>query len=209
MRAHLLKLEFIALFAITPILVAFFLPPKFMFIALFIITVFSLFLLNKTPNFNWKSLIKQKRKLKLNFFMLYAVGCLALFSLITFLFIPKSFFALPQNMPILWLIIMLAYPIVSVLPQELIFRPLFFIRYASILPIGNGIIILNAGAFSLVHLMYWNWIALIVTFAGGVGFAHFYKKYRNFLDIVILHAIGGCIIFTTGAGRFFYSGAAQ
>jgi membrane protease YdiL (CAAX protease family) len=209
MSASQLKFEFIVLFAITPILVALFLPPKFVFIALFAIALFSLFLLNKTPDFNWRSLIQKRRKLKINFFMFYAVGCLALFSLITFLFIPKSLFVLPQNMPILWLIIMLAYPIASVLPQELIFRPLFFSRYASILPIGNRITILNAGAFSLVHLMYWNWIALVVTFIGGLVLAHFYNKHRNFLDIVILHAIGGCIIFTTGAGRFFYSGAIQ
>ena len=121
----------------------------------------------------------------------------------------ENIFYLPINSPRLWIFIMIAYPIVSVVPQELIYRPLFFVRYESILPSGRSLVLLNAICFCLIHLFYWNFVALFLTFVAGIIFSQIYNENRNFLEVVLYHSVGGCIIFTTGLGQYFYSGAIQ
>jgi hypothetical protein len=58
----------------------------------------------------------------------------------------------------------------------------------------------------LAHLMFWNGVALALTAAGSVIFARAYLG-RGFLQAVLLHAVAGGIIFTSGLGVFFYHGA--
>jgi membrane protease YdiL (CAAX protease family) len=99
------------------------------------------------------------------------------------------------------------YPWFSALPQEIVYRPLFFRRYAAILPAGvwPGIV-LNAALFSLAHLMYWSWIVAAMTFTGGLAFAWAYRAARSFPMAVLLHAVAGWIVFGAGLGVYFYSG---
>ena len=107
--------------------------------------------------------------------------------------------------PIIW-VIALFYPVVSALPQELVFRPLFFRRYGDLLPQGDAALVLNAGAFSLAHLMYWSWVVAVMTFAGGLLFAWSYERRGNFPEAVILHSVAGIALFAVGMGVYFYSG---
>nr|WP_246831504.1 CPBP family intramembrane glutamic endopeptidase [Thioclava sp. L04-15] len=102
---------------------------------------------------------------------------------------------------------MLFYPLLSALPQEVVFRSLFFRRYGRILPGSKRAITLNAILFSLAHLLYWNWIVALITFVGGVIFAWAYSVRRSFPLAVILHAIAGNVLFTVGAGVLFFSGS--
>ena len=53
-------------------------------------------------------------------------------------------------------VIWLLYPLISALPQELIFRPLFFHRFGSLFPDRGTAIAVNAAVFSFAHLMYWS-----------------------------------------------------
>ena len=58
------------------------------------------------------------------------------------------------------MMIAIGYPLVSALPQELVFRVLFFRRYArhSATVAVRRLLVLNAAVFSYAHLMYWSWI---------------------------------------------------
>ena len=47
-----------------------------------------------------------------------------------------------------------------------------------------------------------------MTAAGGWLFARDYARHRSLTLVCLEHAAYGCVIFTVGLGRFFYSGAA-
>ena len=108
--------------------------------------------------------------------------------------------------PGLWLAIMVLYPFLSALPQELIFRALFFRRYRALFPSERAAVAVNGLVFALAHLMFWNWVAVALCIAGGVIFAVGYLGRGGFLQAVVLHAICGAIVFTSGLGIFFYHG---
>ena len=66
--------------------------------------------------------------------------------------------------------------------------------------------------FSLAHLFYWNWVAVGLTFAGGLVFAWAYlhadERGHSFGFAWALHSVAGQIIFPSGLGTFFYHGMA-
>jgi uncharacterized protein len=117
--------------------------------------------------------------------------------------------SLPRRAPELWLMIMALYPLLSALPQELVFRPLFFRRYGDRFPGGSIALLANGALFGLAHLMFWNWPAVLLSTADGPIFAHAYARRGSFPLAVVLHAICGAIIFTSGLGTFFYHGAVR
>src|SRR5699024_2457572 len=47
---------------------------------------------------------------------------------------PEQFLAFPSEQPVLWGVVMGLYPILSALPQEIIYRGFFFKRYGDYLP---------------------------------------------------------------------------
>ena len=120
---------------------------------------------------------------------------------------PWRLLQMPLDVPGLWLRIMLLYPLLSALPQELIFRALYFERYGGLFPNGTVALAINAGVFALAHLFYANWVALSLTFAGGLAFAWAYRRLRSFPLAFVLHMLGGQLVFTSGLGWFFYHGA--
>jgi CAAX protease family protein len=124
----------------------------------------------------------------------------------TWLLFPRNLFLLPQRAPALWLMIMLLYPLVSALPQELIFRPLFFRRYGALFPGRQVALAVNALAFSGAHLMYAHPLVLGMTLVGGYVFGWLYLVRGSFPAAVLAHAIAGQAIFTSGLGVLFYSG---
>ena len=65
----------------------------------------------------------------------------------------------------------------------------------------------SAFVFALAHLVFWNWVALVLTFVGGGIFAAAYLGRGGFALAVVLHAVAGAILFTSGLGGFFYHGA--
>ena len=72
------------------------------------------------------------------------------------------------------------YPLLSALPQELVFRPLFFRRYGHLFPDGRIALLANGALFGLAHLMFWNWPAVLLSTAGGLIFAHAYARRGSF-----------------------------
>jgi membrane protease YdiL (CAAX protease family) len=120
---------------------------------------------------------------------------------------PSEFLDLPRHHAALWLAIMLLYPLLSVWPQEVIFRRFFFARYQAIF--GNaGLVAASALAFGFAHIIFVNWVAVSLTLAGGAIFAADYARYRRLGLACLEHSLYGCLIFTIGLGRYFYTGAA-
>ena len=67
----------------------------------------------------------------------------------------------------------------------------------------------NGACFGLAHLFLMNWLAVVLSGIGGVVFAYAYHLRQSFLLACLLHVLAGQILFTTGAGIFFYHGAVE
>src|SRR5262249_51635233 len=127
---------------------------------------------------------------------------------LTWYFMPESFLQLPGQVPLLWIAIMFLYPLLSVWPQEMIYRAFLYNRYAPLFGQQWGFVAASAFAFGYVHMIFLNWIAIAMTAFGGFLFARDYARHKSLLLVCLEHALYGCLIFTVGLGRFFYSGAA-
>ncbi|RXJ49728.1 CPBP family intramembrane glutamic endopeptidase [Gelidibacter gilvus] len=103
--------------------------------------------------------------------------------------------------PKLWVVILFAYAMFSVYPQELIYRTLYFQRYGSLFKSRWLFIFVNAIVFSLGHIFYRNPLVMLMTFLGGILFALTYQKTESTLLVSIEHAIYGCWLFTVGMGQ--------
>jgi len=126
--------------------------------------------------------------------------------------------------------VMLLYPPLSALPQEIIFRSYFFCRFRSLfitddphpspLPdreraakgkaqAGEGVLIVaSALAFGWVHIVLQNWVAVAFSFAGGLLFGDTYQRTHSLAATCLEHALYGCTLFTFGLGFYFYHGMA-
>lgn len=204
-----LRAEFILFFLIAPVLIAILLPPTAMFPALFTLTAIGLALLNGTEGFDWRDLFVGLDQLYVVELFAFAGGMLILCLAVVYTAAPEAAFALLRTEPLMMLVIALFYPLLSALPQELVFRPLYFRRYGAVLPDGRTNIVLNAALFSFAHLMYWSWTVALMTFAGGLVFAWAYEIRRSFALAVVLHSVAGVVIFAVGLGIYFYSGNVQ
>ena len=129
-------------------------------------------------------------------------------SIVTYAVLPDKFLAFPASRPLVWLIIMLLYPILLALPQELLFRCSFFQRYRGLFKDKPArLIVLNALSFGLAHLFYGNWVAPVLSFFGGMLFAWRYHVSQSLFTVGLEHALWGNFLFTIGIGWYFYSGA--
>jgi membrane protease YdiL (CAAX protease family) len=117
-------------------------------------------------------------------------------------------FALVRQRPLLWIAIMVLYPIVSVYPQELIYRAFLFQRYAPLFASPAMMVAASAVAFSFAHVLFRPpWVAMSTCLVGGVIFAAHYDASRSLAVVCVEHAVFGQLIFTVGLGRFFYHAA--
>lgn len=121
--------------------------------------------------------------------------------------IPELFLAFPREKPVLWVLVLLLYPFIAVLPQEFIFRCFFFHRYAKLFPNNTALIVINGLSFSLFHLFYGNIYAPTLSFFGGLLFAWRYSKSSSLLLVAVEHSLWGNLLYTIGFGWYFYSGS--
>lgn len=131
----------------------------------------------------------------------------ALLALCTWWLRPDLFLRLPLEQPRLWTMVMLAYPLLSVYPQEIIFRTFLFHRYAPLFASERSLVAASALSFGLAHLFFANWIAPVLSTAGGWLFARTYARSRSTLLASVEHGLWGDVIFTIGLGWYFYGGA--
>ena len=201
-----LWLEWGVLYLALPLQIAVVLPPGSMFPALFAGTALGLWLLQRTAGFRWRDLAGGRLDRAAVAAFAAATFAVALAVAMATTGDPLRF---AMARPGFLLLILICYPILSALPQELVFRVLWFRRFAAILPGGWPGIVLNAAGFSLAHLMYWSGTVAAMTFAGGLAFAWAYQRRGCFAMAVVMHALAGLIVFALGLGMFFHSGGAM
>lgn len=200
-----LWVEFLALFVCVPLALAFLLPPSAMFSVLGVMTALGIVLLHRTPGFDWREL--RRGPVPWRAVLGFAVATAVVATGATLWLMPENFLILPRRQTGLWLMILILYPMVSALPQELLFRPLFFRRYGSLFPTTPLALAVNAVVFSVAHLVYMHPLVAAMTLAGGWFFGWVYAVRGSFAAAVLAHALAGQIVFTSGLGRLFYSGA--
>ncbi len=120
---------------------------------------------------------------------------------------PELLFSFPRREPTWWLVIMVLYPLLSVYPQELLFRTFFFHRYERLFRTQLGCVLWSAFVFGLAHLFFNNWLAPTLTAAGGYLFATTYARTGSTVLVSIEHALWGDFLFTIGLGYYFYGGS--
>lgn len=204
-RLYLLA-EFIILFVIAPGLLYFRISLPVLPV-LWIFATFCLIILMRDPEFDRANLWRASGLASGGKTMLIQFGAsaFALFVLVYFL-APELLFSLMKQRPLLWLIVMFAYPLLSVYPQELVYRTFFFHRYRILFPEKWLFIIVNALLFGYMHIIFHNWVAVGLTIIGGMLFAMSYQSTRSTLLVFVEHSLYGCFLFTVGLGQFFYSG---
>jgi len=152
---------------------------------------------------DWTAWQGQRRGILIRFL----VGGVVLVA-VTKIGVPEQFLSLPLHRPRMWLGICVLYPLLSVFPQELIYRVFFFDQAGRMFP-GIGIrrvIVCNALIFGYAHIIFGNLWAPLMAMAGGLIFASTYSVRRSFLCTVVEHAMWGDLIFTLGLGPVFAGG---
>lgn len=117
---------------------------------------------------------------------------------------PHALFLFPRRRPGIWLLVMLLYPLLSVLPQNLVYRSFLFQRYRPLFPRATQRLLASTFAFGLVHIVFRNPWAILLALTGGWLFARTYARSRSFWLAALEHALYGNLLFTIGIGRFFY-----
>lgn len=121
-------------------------------------------------------------------------------------FAPALEWSFVRSSPVFWAIVMVAYPVLSVYPQGILYRAFFFERYAVLFPGKWPMIVASAAAFAFLHIIFRNSLAVALTFAGGMLFAARYAETNSLFTSSFEHALYGCWIFTIGLGQYFYHG---
>ena len=204
------QVELIVLFYIVPLVLIWVRHAFAVFVvpALLISSAISLYLLLRDPYFD-RLAFTRLEKLK-SHLLLILVPFLLLGSALTFLtahYLPELFISFPRSRPLLWGVVMVLYPLLAALPQELVFRVFFFQRYSDLFASSHSLIFFNGLSFGLFHLFYANWYAPILTFIGGWLFAYRYQVTRSLPIVALEHSLWGNLLFTTGLGWYFYSGS--
>lgn len=120
-----------------------------------------------------------------------------------------DWFILPRERPLVYAALMVGYPLISVYPQEIIYRGFFFHRYARAFRTRRAAVAFNAVAFGWAHIIFHNPVAVVLTLVGGVFFAMTYLRTRSLLAAGAEHSLYGCLLFTLGLGWYFYGGSVQ
>jgi membrane protease YdiL (CAAX protease family) len=123
---------------------------------------------------------------------------------------PDVFLSMPQGNPSLWRLVMVFYPLLSVIPQELVYRTFFFHRYGPLFGRFTwAAILLNGALFGFAHIIFGSWTSVLLSGALGCLLAYRYVVTRSFWAVWLEHALYGDLIFTIGLGRYFFTGVSS
>ena len=93
--------------------------------------------------------------------------------------------------------LLLFYLLFSVIPQELIFRFLFFYKYKDYFN-KFEILLLNSLVFSFCHLIYFDIYILLFSFFGNLLFTFNYMKNKSLLVVIVEHFLLGQTLIILG-----------
>lgn len=200
MANPLKKLEFFFIFLIIPSTIFFLDSSIIIFLTLYLVSILSLVILYFDKTFLFTSL---KKKIDWTFVIIFSVIFFFLGFFYVLLVDKNLLFIFPKTNFKLWLIVIFIYPFLSVIPQELVYRVFFFQRYFPNIYRFYFPAFLNLVVFAYGHLVFSNMHAIIITAIVSPIFTYAYLK-KSFLTCVILHTLGGQIIFTLGLGKYFF-----
>jgi uncharacterized protein len=204
----LLAVEFSLLFLGLPLLIYYRVLPNLPIPYLILGGLTVYFLLRRDPSFDAARLFSFRGiGQNLPVLLLRDAVFLILLGLAVRFFAPNLLFSLVKRAPGFWALIMLLYPLLSVVPQELLYPVFFFHRYQPLFGSGWTMLLASALAFGLVHIILGNWLAVALCTMGGLLFALTYQHSGSLLLTCVDHALFGNFIFTIGLGRFFYHGS--
>ena len=143
-----------------------------------------------------------------NLFSLLVVSAVFL-GVATAVLLPERLFGFIAERPLTWALVMVLYPVLSVLPQEIIFRLFFFERYKDFFNRSQVMILTSGLAFGFAHIIFENWVAPLLCAIGGILFAMTYSRRKSLALVSLEHALYGDLIFTVGLGYYFYHGSVQ
>jgi hypothetical protein len=199
--------ELLVLFCGLPVLVAL-LAPRLGFPVLFAVLAGCVWTLLRDPTFDRRALWRLPERAVFLRVTLRAlvlsgamVGLVALY--------PVQAFGLVRHQPYVWLLLVAFYPLLSVPPQEMVFRTFFLHRYRALLGSDPARILGSALAFGLAHLCLRNGLAVGLSTVGGLMFASTYLRTRSLPAVLWEHALYGIALFTVGLGRYFVTGWAH
>jgi membrane protease YdiL (CAAX protease family) len=208
-------IELLLLFILFPVALFLWGDRMAIFLSLWGFALYALLRMHFMPGFSWRNLWQGQgwsSDAKRAALIRFAIAALLLFLLV--LVLPLAhLFQFPRERPVMWLIVMLVYPFLSALPQEIIYRSFFFRAYGGKGPdhsnysyYSGGFLALNAVLFGFSHLPF-NPVAMGLSAVGGFLFAYSYRLHRSLKWALIEHAAYGCLVFTLGLGVYFYLGA--
>ena len=194
--------ELLLLTTLPPSIIIIYELQRYVIPIIIILCIFAIIYLKKfnykfSPVLNFNRAIFYKILIR-NLFIGILMGCT------TYIFFSSQFMFLPVLNFKSWLLIIIFYPILSALPQEIIYRSFFFNRYFHLFNSKKNVILFNAIVFSLAHSIYLNYFIIILTFIAGIIFAKNYYCNRSIFLVTLDHSILGSIIFSLGLGHFFY-----
>ena len=203
-----LAIEFLLLFVAGPALFVLLRPRISPIPVLWVVMAYCLAVMLRDPKFDRARLwdpsgLRQHAPAILSLFVVITAIGVALMMR----YAPGRFLNLPRSNPVLWAVVMVLYPLLSVYPQGIIYRAFLFDRYRSLYGSGWGMVVASAAAFAFVHIVFRNRLAVALTLPAGLLFAVRYWQTGSLLASSFEHALYGCAVFTIGLGRWFYHGA--
>ena len=207
MKKLWLWIEWVLLFVLTPLIAGLALSSRLWMLLLGSIAAMAAVWLARRGDFNVKHFWRgdnsdvERRQLKdvLQRFSVSAVGLLAL----VLLLFPEKLFEFPRATPLRWAMLLAVYPVISVYPQELLYRAFFTRRYHSLFPRMETSLLASALVFAWLHMIFRNHFAVILTLVGGWFFAQTYARTGSLRLVCFEHALYGNLIFTIGLGGYF------
>ena len=94
-------------------------------------------------------------------------------------------------------VLLLFYLLFSVIPQEIIFRFLFFYKYKDYFN-KFEILLVNSLVFSFCHLIYFDIYILLFSFFGNLLFTFNYIKNKSLLIVIVEHFLLGQTLIILG-----------
>lgn len=194
--------EFLLFYVFIPFIAVYYLDGWFKIVPLLLIALMFLLFLLRDPEFDKGVFFRwNKGYLRKSLPRMLSISLLLVW--FTWWIFPDLFFVFPIEDFSGYLLTLVLYPIVSVIPQEIIYRVYFFHRYRNLVPEKYLLMLSNAIIFGLTHLIYGNWVAPIATFLVSWIFIFNYLKTRSLLHVSLEHYLYGLLMFSVGFGYYF------
>lgn len=176
-------------------------------LVLLVVTIGCVIILRQYPSFNYHSFWDNSRLRQYINIILLRFAIFMLLSIVAvWFFEPRNLWSTPRHRPLLWLLILILYPIVSAYPQEIIFRGFFFQRYRPLFHQTLLLAFASIVCFGYLHILYQNWVAILLATIGGAIYTWTYMKTRSISVAALEHSLYGAWIFTVGFGHYFFRG---